>query len=254
MTSEFSATTMPSGRRLAAAALLFTFVVSAGIGEAAVTPSRVPPEPSLEAPAARELVAAVVEHYEAASSYEFSFVQESYWALADTLKSTEGTLLVEDSGRIALSYSDGGRAVADTETLKVFVPQTMQFFVTSVDPADVAVDPARLLSAYEPDRTAPFATAARTGDAVVVNMVPRDRFGEPSRLEVTVNADRKEVTRILAHSSTGDSTTYRIIRTRFDVAVRENDFLLERPANAEIIHGSPFGAGLGTEAGEEDSP
>lgn len=254
MTGESPAAATPLRHRLAVTALLLTFVVPAGAGEAVVTPSRVPQKPSLEAPAARALVAAVVERYERARPYEFSFVQESYWALADTVKSTEGTLLVEDSGRIALTYGDGGRAVADTETLKVFVPQTMQFFVTSVDPADVAVDPARLLTAYEPDRTAPFATAARTGDAVIVNMVPRDRFGEPSRLEVTVNADRNEVARIVAHSSAGDRTTYRITRTRFGVAVQESDFLLERPADTELIHGSPFGAGFETEAAEEDSP
>jgi len=228
-----------------ATAALVAAALLAGPAPADVRPARAEDVPSPERPAALALVADVVERYESAATYRLSFVQESYWALADTIKATRGTLLVDRSGRIALTYDDGGRAVADSETLRVFVPQTMQFFVATVDPSDIAVDPARVLKAYTPDRDEPFVTAARTGAAVTINMIPRERYGEPARLEVTVDSTRREVTGLVAHSSTGDSTTYRIVRTVFDADISENDFRLRRPVGTEIIRGSPFGAGFG---------
>ena len=229
------------GPRAGMAVALVAAALSACPAAAEVSPASEPTAPVARVERAASIVADVLDRYLAHPSYSIRFVQESYWALADTVKETAGVLLVEGSGRLSLEYADGGRAVADGETLRVFVPETRQFFVTALDPADIAVDPARILAAYEPDRRAPI-VGDDDGPAITIGMRPRERYGEPARIEATVDRNSLELVGLVAFSSTGDRTTYRITETRFDVETSDQDFKLPRPEGAELIRGSPFGA------------
>jgi outer membrane lipoprotein-sorting protein len=183
----------------------------------------------------------VIGRYENASSYVIDFEEDLFWALADTHQVARGELAVERPSLVSVRYDDGGRIVVTAESLRVFVPATNQFFSAPVDSSDVVIDPARLLRQYVPDPSAPVPSGG-SGVPVVVALEPRSSGASLGRLLVTIDPEGLVVTQIVASSPTGDRTTYRIGRTRFDVAVPPGDFVLRRPPGAELIRGAPAGA------------
>jgi outer membrane lipoprotein-sorting protein len=189
---------------------------------------------------ALSLARSVADRYDSSSSYRIEFVQESYWALADTTAVSKGTLLAEPPSLFAIDYDDGGRVVAAGGSLWVSVPQTNQFFSSGVDTVDVALDPAGILRAYRPDNEQPFLEAAdgyRT-----VQLRPSGSIPEPSRLSITIDERRSVVTEITAYATTGDKTTYRMTKTTFDVDVPEGAFEPPRPPRSKTAPGERPGS------------
>lgn len=196
--------------------------------------------------AAEALIASVVDRYLGTSAYEIEFFQESYWALADSMQTTSGSLSVVPPGHIAVRYDDGGRVVADGESLWVYVRETNQFFSTGVDSSDVFFDPVRMLSAYVPDARTPFGGAelgpgGGPGPSVVI-LRPRPPAVEPVRIEVAIDATARTVEALTAHSSAGDWVRYTLRATRFDAAIPDSLFAPAPPPGAEIIRGTPYGS------------
>ncbi len=177
----------------------------------------------------------VAHRYESSSSYRIEFVQESYWALADTTVVSRGELLAKPPSLFAINYEDGGEVVANGESLWVYVPQTNQFFSSAVDTVDVALDPAGILRAYKPDRDHPFMDSAE-GERTV-QLRPSGSIPEPSRLTISINEARSTVTKIAAYATSGDRTTYRMTATTFDVALPEDAFEARRPAGSQAVRG-----------------
>lgn len=221
-----------------AAGVLLSAAVLPSSGSAAASEPR-------SAEVAEELIASVASRYAAARSYRIEFAQESYWALADSLQTTTGTLSVVRPTGVSIRYADGGRIVAVAGTLRVYVPQTNQFFVASLDPSDVLFDPVGVLSAYAPDEEIPFGTprtssAGATGRALV-RLRPKPPVVEPVRVDVEIDIHSDTIKELTAHSSTGDWTRYSLLETRFDVRPPDSAFRLIPPPDAEIVRGSPYG-------------
>lgn len=190
---------------------------------------------------ARDVVSAALLRYDSARTYRLDFVQENYWALADSTSVVNGTLLYERPGKMSLTYGDGSRIVVAGDSMRVYAAQTAQFFVVEVDSSDVAIDPPRLLRAYAPDPISPFAAREPLSDGSrVVNLKPQASFSEPTRVEVTIDPGSGTVTKIAALSSSGDRMTYSIRASRFGVDVSEDEFVLRRPSDATLVKGSPF--------------
>lgn len=190
---------------------------------------------------ARALIECCLDRYESAASHRITFLQENYWALAETTYVTEGTLLLMRPSSLAIRYPDGGAVVSDGESLRVYVAATEQFFVAPVDSTDLLLDPARLLRAYEPDASTPVLQGGGSPrGTATVSMRPRDRRLEPARLDVTIDEDC-DLTLIVAISSSGDRTRYRIIEADRDPRLPSDAFRLPRPAGAEMIRGLPEG-------------
>ena len=190
---------------------------------------------------ARAVITAALERYESARTYRLDFMQENYWALADSTTVVSGTLLYARPGRMSLEYADGSRIVVAGDSMRVYSAQTAQFFVVEIDSSDVAVDPPRLLRAYAPDPISPFAAGEPLPDGSrVINLKPQESFSEPASVEVTIDPATGAVTRIAALSSSGDRTTYTVRASRFGVEVPDDKFVLRRPANATMVKGSPF--------------
>lgn len=188
---------------------------------------------------AGRLVESAIARYEASAGYELEFVQEAYWALADSTQTTRGTLAVSNPSRVSIRYANGGRIVVDADSLWVYVPDTNQFFRSALDPADVVADPARMLRQYSLDKDAPLVDR---GDGLsVVRLRPREAGREPRILTVDIEAATGLVAAITARTSTGDRTSYRILNTRFDVEFRSDEFRLRRPPGSELIEGGPSG-------------
>ena len=202
------------------------------------------PPASPELAEAQALVDRVVDRYEGARSYRIEFTQESYWALADTSLFADGVLFLERPDRISVSYSDGGRIVVDGDSMRVFVAMTNQFFVTTIESADVMLDPAVLLREFHPDRLAPVADDAddRTAGTRTVSMRPSVSFTEPARILATIDPRSHSIVNIVAFSTAGDRTAYRMHACHFDVPAPDGAFVLPKPEGAELITDSPFGA------------
>jgi outer membrane lipoprotein-sorting protein len=185
-------------------------------------------------------VHAALSRYESAAAYRLDFVQETYWALADSTVTVRGTLHYRRPGAIAIAYDDGSRIVVAGDSMRVYAAQTNQFFVVEVDSTDVAVDPPRLLRAYEADPERPFADSdPLPGGVRVVNLRPGGPYAEPARIEVAVDA-AGDVVSITAVSASGDRTAYRILASRFGVEAPEGTFTLRCPPGATPVRGSPF--------------
>jgi outer membrane lipoprotein-sorting protein len=195
---------------------------------------------SPEVEEARALVASVIDRYESSRSYEIEFTQENFWALADTTHAIEGVLLLERPDRLSVTYDDGGRIVVDGDSLRVFVPATNQFFTSSIDSSDVMLDPARLLRQFTPDTERPFEPLDGAGGLRALNLRPLKSFVEPAHVQVTIDTARRVVVRLVARTTTGDRTTYRMRATRYDVPTPDSEFELKLPAGAERMTGSPF--------------
>jgi len=178
--------------------------------------------------------------YERSSSYRIEFIQESYWALADSTIVSGGVLLAEPPTNISIEYEDGGRVVSTGDSIWVFVPQTNQFYSAAVDSADVSLDLAALLRRYSPDPSGPFGEAppgSRT-----LRLKPDDGFVEPEQLAVTIDGNTGTVTLVCARSTSGDTMTYRMIATTFDAPLPEGTFSARRPSGAELVRGQLPGA------------
>lgn len=217
------------GRAIAAGLVAAAFLLSGASSTAAAGTTE----------EAEALVDRVASNYESSSSYRIDFVQDSFWALADSLQRTVGFLLAEPPSLIAIRYDDGGRIASNGESLWVFVPQTNQFFSAAVDSADVAIDPARLLRRYRPDASAPFADTAPGTRTVVLR--PAVAIAEPSKLTVTIDEDRAIVTALVAYSASGDRTTYRMLDTTFGVAIEPSEFAPNRPTGVDFVRGQMSG-------------
>lgn len=222
---------------LAAAALVAVAPVTAGAATDVASSDAL----STRTAEASAVVASALRRYESSRTYRIDFVQENYWALADTTSVVAGTLTYERPGRLSLAYADGSRIVVADDSMRVYAAPTAQFFAVEVDSSDVAIDPPRLLRAYAPDPARPFAAGEPLQDGSrVVNLRPQASFGEPERVEVTIDPSTGTVTRIAALSSSGDRTTYSLRASRFGVDVSDDEFILRRPANTTLIKGSPF--------------
>jgi outer membrane lipoprotein-sorting protein len=189
---------------------------------------------------ARAVVSGALARYEAAASYSLDFVQETYWALADSTVTVRGSLHYRRPGTIAIAYDDGSRIVVAGDSMRVYTAQTNQFFVVGVDSSDVAADPPSLLRACEPDPKRPFAESdPQPGGVRVVNLKPAGPYAEPSRVEVAIDASGNVVS-ITALSASADRTVYRVLTSRFDAQAPEGAFTLRRPRGATLVKDSPF--------------
>jgi len=224
-------------RRIAA-----TFLLSAAVLSFSGPAVGADPRPARSVEAAEELIASVVSRYASAPSYEIDFTQESYWALADSTQVTTGTLAVVPPSAVSIRYEDGGRIVANGESLRVYVPATNQFFSVRLDSTDVLFDPIGLLSAYAPDAADPFGAEGAVAEVRrVVTLRPRPPAVEPVRLDVEIDGDARLVRGLTAYSSAGDRTRYTLLETRLDARVPASAFKLLPPPGAEIVRGTPYG-------------
>lgn len=210
------------------------------------------------APTKREMATAldyvqrIVERYESEQSYRISFRQETYWALADTTIASEGVLLLERPSMLSIRYDDGSMITSNGDTLRVYVSQTNQFFVTAVDADDTVIDPPRVLRQYVPNPDGPFLGSCvgvadgpsspqgqSSGKTVraTLSLVPAAGAAEPTRLDVTVDPSRNIVLGMVAHTRTGDQTRYHISETLFGVETSPADFAIIIPPGAERIGG-----------------
>ncbi|MFH1690157.1 MAG: outer membrane lipoprotein carrier protein LolA [Candidatus Eisenbacteria bacterium] len=236
----------------AAACALATWIVVALLPLPCAAEDGQRPEPTERKVAfAKELIASVIERYESERSYRISFSQESYWALADTTISSTGVLLLERPSMLSVRYGDGSTIASNGDTLRVYMSQTNQYFVTHVGPDDTVIDPPRVLRAFIPDPNGPFLgptavevdAPAGGGEPVerivkaTLSLIPADGTGEPARLEVTVDPSRSIVTGMVAHTRSGDFTRYRISETQFGVDTTPADFVIDIPPEAERIGG-----------------
>jgi len=189
---------------------------------------------------ADELMQRVIDRYEASDSYRILFTQDTFWALADTLLSSSGEMLVQHPFHVSISYDDGSRVVSNGESLWVYASQTNQFFTTVVDSNDVVIDPPRFLRRFEPDPGKPFLTQQGEStlhpNQVVLSLRSRDG-GEPRSMDVHIDEGELLVEQITARSSSSDWTRYRIGETVFDVATTPSDFVVTIPPGAERIGG-----------------
>jgi outer membrane lipoprotein-sorting protein len=231
-----------SGPRRATAAVLAALAAVSlsahGVGaETAGTPS--------ELAEARALVATVLDRYAKADAYRLAFTQESYWSLADSLQTVEGTLFVDRPADLSNRHADSGRIVARGETVRVYVPATAQFFIGRLDSTDVLVDPARLLDQYEPDPRDPLAPPVAAlglpAGSRTVRLIAGPSITEPASLEVSIDPASHEILALTARSRSGDWTTYRIRSSQWHAVPSDDEFHLVRPPGTELITSSPFG-------------
>lgn len=222
-----------------------TLLVSVLVAVALMPPAAQSEEPAPEWRAesqarAEELMQRVIDHYEASDSYRILFTQDTFWALADTLLSSSGEMLVQHPFHVSISYDDGSRVASNGESLWVYTEQTNQFFATLVDSNDVVIDPPQFLRRFEPDPDRPFPSphveSALHADEVVLSLRSRDG-GEPKSMDVHINERELLVMQITARSSSSDWTRYRISETAFDVATTPSDFVVTIPPGAERIGG-----------------
>lgn len=194
---------------------------------------------------ADDLVQRVVERYLSHDSYRIAFTQETYWALADTVLTAKGELLVERPLSVSIAYDDGSRVASNGESLWVYTEQTNQFFATTVDSSDIVIDPPRLLKQYEPDPEGPFPTPSPDSviriNEIVVSLRPTGGVGEPAHLDVYIDSESLLVFKLFARSSTSDWTRYVVHETTFDVETSPDDFVFARPPGSRLITGSRGG-------------
>ncbi len=221
--------------------LLVVVLVTAALMPAAALSEEPAPQWKAESQArAEELMQRVIDRYEASDSYRILFTQDTFWALADTLLSSSGQMLVQHPLHVSISYDDGSRVVSNGESLWVYASQTNQFFATAVDSNDVVIDPPRFLRRFEPDPDRPFPTpqveSALYANQVVLSLRSRGG-GEPRSMDVHIDERELLVTQIEARSSSSDWTRYRISETVFDVPTTPSDFVVTMPPGAERIGG-----------------
>lgn len=190
---------------------------------------------------AQTLVDSAAAVFAEARSYTIEFTQENHWALADTVYIMDGTLTLDRPSRLSIRYGDGGRVAVDGESLRVYVPQTNQFFVTETGDSDLLIDPATLLREYAPDPARPFAEP-RDERSTTVRLLPVGESVEPARIHVSFDREGGALRTIEAFSTSDDRTVYRIRSVNLDVSVSDGEFRLEAPPGVERITGSPFSA------------
>lgn len=197
---------------------------------------------SVQMERANDLVRRVVERYEASDSYRISFTQETYWALADTVLTSTGELLVRRPLNVSINYEDGSRVATNGESLWVYTAQTNQFFATRVDSSDVVIDPPRLLKRYQPDPDHPFSTVSADSvmhlNQIVISMRPKGEVAELEGMDVYVDSEELLVLKLVARSSSSDWTRYIVQETLFDVETSADDFVFTRPPGSELITSS----------------
>ena len=189
---------------------------------------------------AEDLIQRLIERYESSDSYRILFAQDTFWALADTVLSSTGEMLVQRPAYVTIDYDDGSRVASNGESLWVYTAQTNQFFATKLDSNDVVIDPPRLLRHFEPDPAKPFPTpqveSTMNANEVVLSLRAIGG-GEPKSMDVHINVIELLVTQITAHSAASDWTRYRITETQFDIPTAPSDFVLTMPPGAEHIGG-----------------
>ena len=196
---------------------------------------------------AERIIGVIAARYEAADTYRIEFIQESYWALADTLYASSGTLLLRRPATLAISYDDGSRIVSDGESLWVYTSQTNQYFATRVRPEDIMLDPPTLLRGYRIDPDGRFSEptscqlsppGGQSRTVVAISMKPDEGISEPAGLDVYIDENERTIVEVLARSLSGDFTRYRISRTVFDVPTESSSFRFDKPAGARRMGGS----------------
>ena len=221
--------------------LLVGVLVTAALMPTAALSEEPTPEWKAESQArAEELMQGLIDRYEASDSYRILFTQDTFWALADTMLSSSGEMLVQHPLHVSISYDDGSRVASNGESLWVYTSQTNQFFATEVDSSDLMIDPPELLRRFEPDPERPFPTpqveSALYPGQVVLSLRARGG-GEPRGLEVYIDEGELLVRQITARSSSSDWTRYRITKTVFGVKTSPADFAVTIPPGAERIGG-----------------
>ncbi len=226
---------------LTAAATVAAVSVLYGLTALASGPDN-PPEQSgtAESEMTRTIVERVLESYAGAESYTIEFAQESYWALADTVSLSSARLVLVKPALLSVSYDDGGRIVSNGESLRIYVPATGQFFVSRIGSAGVVLDPAAILSNYRPDPRIPIIARSEEQDTVTIALRPRERFAEPTRIDVTIDTKTWILVALTAHSTAGDRSSYVLKSTIFEAPVAPGEFVLVRPEGAQLLTGSPY--------------
>lgn len=175
------------------------------------------------------------------ASYRLTFSQENYWALADSVFVTRAVLTARRPHAISIRYDDGGRIVASGGTLRVYIPQTNQFFVSQIDSTGLTIDPASILRSYTLHASEPIVSCSAT--RLAVRLVPDNRFMDPSRVDVTIDRIRHLVVRLAAYASSGDRSIYVIESTEIGPVIPNGEFQLAPPPGASVQSGSPYDHG-----------
>ena len=153
--------------------------------------------------------------------FEFTFTYED--PSSDENISEEGTLLI--SGEKYVLSIEGQKVYCDGTTIWTYIEDAWEVQINAIEEDDESITPSKLLTAYNEDYKARLDKEYEKDGVKYQRIELKPEEGKKwVKLDIVVNADKKQISEITIHDKNGGMVNYKIDKLSPDVPVTDADF------------------------------
>lgn len=185
---------------------------------------------SKQAEAIIEEITSKTQSY-ASVEVEFTFTYEDP-SSGDEV-SEPGKLLI--SGDKYILVIEGQKVICDGKTMWTYIEDAWEVQINSIEDDDDAITPSKLLTTYNDDYKAKLEKEFKRDGINYQRIELKPEEGKKwVKLDVVVNADKKEISEITIHDKNGGKIHYKIDKFTPEVPVKDEDFVFKPEDHPDV--------------------
>jgi len=154
-------------------------------------------------------------------AFDFTFTYDD--PSSDKVISEEGKLLI--SGDKYVLDIEGQKVICDGTTIWTYIEDAWEVQINAIEEDDESITPSKLLTAYNEDYKARLDKEYELDGVNYQKLELKPEEGKKwVKLDIIVDADKKQITEITIHDKNGGKINYRIDKFMPDVPVTDADF------------------------------
>ena len=154
-------------------------------------------------------------------AFDFTFTYDD--PSSDNEISEEGKLLI--SGDKYVLDIEGQKVICDGTTIWTYIEDAWEVQINAIEEDDESITPSKLLTAYNEDYKARLDKEYELDGVNYQKLELKPEEGKKwVKLDIIVDADKKQITEITIHDKNGGKINYRIDKFMPDVPVTDADF------------------------------
>lgn len=182
---------------------------------------------------AEAIIEEVTSKTQAYNSVEFEFTFTYEDPGSDENISEEGKLLI--SGDKYVLNIEGQKVICDGSTIWTYIEDAWEVQINAIEEDDESITPSKLLTAYNEDYKARFEKEYEVDGVKYQRIELKPEEGKKwVKIDVIVNADKKQITEITIHDKNGGMINYKIDKFLPDVPVTDADFIFNPDDYPEV--------------------
>lgn len=182
---------------------------------------------------AKEIIEEITKKTQSYESVKFDFTFTYQDPAEGEDVSEPGSLII--SGDKYILDIEGQKVICDGETIWTYIEDALEVQINSIEEDDESITPSKLLTTYNEEYKAKLDKEYNEEGVNYQRIELKPDQGKKwIKLDVVVNADKKEISEITIYDKNGGKIYYRIDKLTPDVDVSDDDFTFNPEDHPEV--------------------